>query len=118
MHKIEINNLRKVIAVQKEFSEIFPHLRIDFHLKPHQSHGENTPKMAKKTKLRIGDCRVHSHTGYLYLNEEMTVKEFKSYLTNEFGLAVEIFQKIEKGKWSKNPIYSNQLLAEINFEID
>jgi hypothetical protein len=118
MYKIEINNQRKIGAVQTEFNEFFPHLKIEFYTMHPSSIYERIKEYIDQKKT-IDTCRNNNNNknGFFYFHEEMKANELKQSLKNEFGLNVDIFHKIGREKWSNDPIPNNQLLKEINFEI-
>ncbi|MFY7943815.1 MAG: hypothetical protein ACOVNZ_04500 [Crocinitomicaceae bacterium] len=116
MYKIEINNQRKIKAIQNEFNEFFPHLKLAFYKVHHSSVYEQIKEFLDE-KYTLDKCRTKKNNGYIFLDEEMTAEDLKSSLRNDFGLNLDIFHKIGKEQWSVEPIPNNQQLKEINFEI-
>ncbi len=117
MYKIEINNKRKIQAIQNEFNEFFPHLKIEF-FNIHRSAIYNQIKeyVDGKSNLLV-KCRERNNDGFLFLDEDIKANELKETFYKDFGLNIDIFHKIGKDSWSKDPVPNNQILKEINFEI-
>jgi hypothetical protein len=91
--KIEINDHRKIFEIQKEFSEMFPFLKVDFFGKPHTVKGASpkmTPVGPSKT---IGECRSTHTKGILTITPHMTVNELENELRDNFGLSTTVFHK-------------------------
>jgi hypothetical protein len=116
MYKIEINNQRKIGAIQTEFNEFFPHLKIEFYTMHSSSIYERIKEYIDQKKT-LEKCRNINQNGFFYIHDEMKANELKQSLKNDFGLNVDIFHKVGKEEWSNEPIPNNQLLKEINFEI-
>jgi hypothetical protein len=116
MYKIEISNQRKIKSVQNEFSEFFPHLKLEFYTM-HPSSIYERIKEYLDNKKSLEKCRDSGKDGFIYMDEDMKANELKTTLKNDFGLNIEIFHKTGKDQWSNEPIPNHQLLKEINFEI-
>ena len=117
MYKIEISNKRKIQAIQNEFNEFFPHLKIEF-FNIHRSAIYNQIKeyVEGKSNLLV-KCREKNNDGFIFLDDDMKASELKETLKKDFGLNVDIFHKIGKDRWSKEPLPNEQILKEINFEV-
>ena len=92
--EIVINDARKVYAIQKEFSEMFPYLKLEFCANPHISSGaapgKKTPVSPSKT---IGECRTVHTAGLLALTPHMTISDLDEILKDNLGLSVRILSK-------------------------
>ena len=92
--EITINDSRKVYAIQKEFSDIFPFLKLEFSAKPHNSSGaspgNNTSVSPSKT---IGECRTVHTSGVLTITPHMTISDLDEILNDNLGLSVKILHK-------------------------
>ena len=55
--EITINDHRKIFAIQKEFSDMFPFLRLEFYSKPHKAGGSASEKLMKHISKSIAECR-------------------------------------------------------------
>lgn len=117
MYKIEINNQRKIKSIQNEFSEFFPHLKLEFYTM-HPSSIYERIKEYLDNKKTLEKCRDSNKQGFIYIDDEMKANELKTTLKNEFELNVDIFHKIGIDQWSNDPIPNQQILKEINFEVE
>ncbi|MGP8215250.1 MAG: hypothetical protein ACLQQ4_06785 [Bacteroidia bacterium] len=91
--KIKINDSRKVYAIQKEFSEMFPSLKLDFFTKPHQSGGESPKINTVSPSKTIGQCRTVHSEGTLTISPHMTVSDLVQGFSDIHGLTVRVFRK-------------------------
>ena len=62
--KIQINDHRKIFALQEEFNRFFPNFKIEFLGKPSKVGNPPSEKMVKANKT-LGDCRVVHNKGEL-----------------------------------------------------
>ncbi len=90
--KIQINDHRKIFALQEEFNKLFPNLKIEFLGKPSNA-GEAASKEIVKTSKRLGDCRVVHTKGQLTLLHSMTIADLQETLRDNYGLSVLILRK-------------------------
>ena len=92
--EITINDSRKVYAIQKEFSEMFSFLKLEFSAKPHNSSGASPGKRTSVSSSKtIGECRTVHTTGTLTITPHMTISDVDEILNDNLGLSVRIFQK-------------------------
>jgi hypothetical protein len=90
--KISINDHRKIFAVQEEFSQMFPHLRLVFLSKPNKVGVASSKKMMIESKT-LGDCRVVHTKGDLTLSPSMTVADLQQSFSDNFGLSARVYLK-------------------------
>jgi non-canonical (house-cleaning) NTP pyrophosphatase len=114
--KIEINNRRKIFAIQEEFSTNFPNLKIEFYAKPSKSGGAPSPKLVRHSSKTLKECRSISEEGTIEILPSMNISELKDSFRNTYGLSVEIFQKAENESDAK-PVGDSQTIKEINNNI-
>jgi hypothetical protein len=91
--KISINDHRKINAIQAEFSEMFPFLKIEFFAKPHQSTGMASDKLIKYGSKTIGECRTIHNMGILTISSEMSSTDLENNFRDIFGLNIKLFRK-------------------------
>ena len=96
--KIEINNRRKVLAIQEEFALAFPDLRIEFYEKPSKPGGSPSIKLMKSGGKTLTECRAVHNEGVITIRPGMTVGEVKGNFSDVFGLSVEILQNTKTGE--------------------
>lgn len=91
--KIIINDHRKIFAIQREFNEIFPYLKLEFFGKPHKVGAPSSKKIMKQPSKTIGQCRVIHNKGTLSITPSMTVADLEQAFSDVYGLSVQIFRK-------------------------
>jgi len=107
--KIEINDHRKIFALQEEFNKFFPNLKIEFLGKPGKVGAAPSEKLVKATKT-LGDCRVVHNNGELTLSLTTTISDLKQTLAETYGLSTVFFRR-SRDKWIETSDYrSSQLM--------
>jgi hypothetical protein len=91
--KININDHRKINAIQAEFSELFPYLKIEFYAKPSKSVVSASGKLVKYGSRTIGECRTIHSKGSLSISAEMSSNDLEDSFRDVFGLKVKLFRK-------------------------
>ena len=79
--------------IQKEFSNYFPYLRIDFFRLPH---GEKklSPKNEKLNRFTpISQLVTSTEDESLEINEKMTIGHFEALMEKQAGLFIQVFRK-------------------------
>ena len=108
--KIQINDHRKIFAVQGEFNKLFPHVRIDFLSKSSNLKSSASEKIMNSSKT-LGDCRTVHAKGELTLLHSMTVADLKETLRDAYGLTVMVSRK-SGTKWIETEENANLSLDE------
>jgi hypothetical protein len=91
--EITITDQRKIFAVQKEFSDMFPFLKLEFFSKPHTGIGAPSKKLMKHISKTIADCRTIHSEGHVTIQPNMTLGELEQGFRDVFGLSLEVFRK-------------------------
>jgi hypothetical protein len=88
-----VKNNMTIAELQKQFSDGFPYLKLEFFDIPR-------PSVNKLSKLHmfspgrfLGACRKLSNEGAIMINPEDTVEKLEQIFWNEFGLTAEVFRK-------------------------
>jgi len=110
--KIVINNNRKIFAIQEEFSNMFPGLKIEFFAKPSRPGAAPSKKLVRHSSKTLQDCRAISKEGTIDILPSMNISDLKENFRDIYGLSVEIFQKAENGSY-ENPVSDKQTIEEI-----
>ena len=111
--KIHINDKKKISAVQKEFSNAFPFLRLEFFSKPHHAlDGTSKQYMVAESKT-IGDCRKIHNNSSISITPAMRVEELETIFNKIFGLFVQVF-RLSGRVWLETTITDDWTLAEQN----
>ncbi|MBI1767155.1 MAG: hypothetical protein HYR67_02130 [Bacteroidetes bacterium] len=108
--KIQINDHRKIFAVQEEFNKFLPHMRIDFLSKSSHLKSSASEKLMDGSKT-LGDCRVVHAKGDLTLLHSMTVADLKETLRDVYGLSVVVLRR-SGTKWIETEENANFSLDE------
>jgi hypothetical protein len=91
--KIEITDHRKIFEIQKEFSDVFPFLKLDFFGKPHTAKGASPKKEVVNSNKTIGDCRTMHNKGILEFTPHITVSDLEREFADTYGVTVRVFFK-------------------------
>jgi hypothetical protein len=113
--KIEINNHRKIYAIQKEFAALFPCLKIEFHEKPHTHSGPPSQKLVKSSSKCLSECRTLHNDGFISITPLMSTGDLKQSFRDSFGLTIEIYQRTGR-TWRQISVAENYILDDLNKE--
>lgn len=112
--KIEINNNRKIFAIQEEFSGEFPNLNIMFYGKPSKPGGSPSTKMVTSSAKFLAECRAIHNSGHISISPQMMVRDLKQNFRDVFGLAIEIFPKLSSDIHGKTHAVDEISLDKLN----
>lgn len=88
-----ITDDKKLWDVQREFHEMFSHLRIEFYEGKHDT-GEGSPVKDKLDGgLRLGNVRKLHTEGDFEVTGNTTVADFEQQFFDKYGLNVQVFRK-------------------------
>jgi hypothetical protein len=110
---IVINDNRKIVAIQEEFSAQFPNLELFFHAKSGNSDGRPSEKIIRESSKTLNECRVMHFSGKITILPSMTIAELKSHFSDRYGLSVEISAKTTNGT-KDYPVNEQRTLEELN----
>jgi hypothetical protein len=91
--EITINDHRKIFAIQKEFSDAFPFLKLEFFSRSNISSGAPAKKLMKHISRTIAECRTIHTSGHITIQPNMTVGELEQSFRDVYGLSLEVFFK-------------------------
>jgi hypothetical protein len=111
--KIDINDHRKLFAIQEEFASQFPFLKLGFFSKPVHVHGFASHKIIKHPNKSIGECRTNQHSGSLIIMPQMTVSDLENQFRDKFGLSVQVF-RCSGNAWLETSLTDDWTLEEQN----
>ena len=111
--KIAINNSRKIFAIQEEFSNMFPCLKLEFFAKPSRPGAAPSKKLVRHSSKTLQDCRAISREGTIDILPSMNISDLKENFRDIYGLSVEIFRKAENGA-DDTPVSDKLTLEEAN----
>jgi hypothetical protein len=113
--EITINDHRKIFAVQNEFSEMFPSLKLEFYSKSNKGGGAPSSKLMKHISKTIAECRTIHSSGHIKIQPQMTVGELEQGFRDVYGLSVQVFRK-SGNSWLEDSENSNLTLEKQNEE--
>ncbi|CAN5397708.1 hypothetical protein BH11BAC1_BH11BAC1_06970 [soil metagenome] len=111
--KITISDRRKISAIQNDFSETFPYLRLEFFAKPHEPGGASPKKLIKHPSKTLGECRTVHKSGTITITPNMTVTDLEQNFRNVYGLSIQVFRKSGK-VWLETTVTDGWTLEEQN----
>ena len=111
--KISITDKKKISAVQKEFSELFPFLKIEFFSKPHGVGSPSSKKIMKSPTKTLGECRTVHTKGVLTITPQNSVAEVEQKFLDMFGLSVQVFRRSGKA-WLETTVTDGWTLDKQN----
>lgn len=110
--KITINDHRKIFAIQQDFNEAFPYLKLEFFKKSNSSGGQPGMKPVEENKT-IAECRTRHNNGTIEINPNMTVADLEHYFADVFGITVNVWRKSGK-VWLETSVTEGWTLLEQN----
>ena len=111
--KLKITDRRKIFAIQEEFSQLFPYLRIEFFSKPHKPGGGSPKKFVKSSSKTLGECRSLHKNGTITITPSMTVADLEENFRDVFGLSVQVFRH-SGAVWLETTVTDGWTLEEQN----
>jgi hypothetical protein len=111
--KLHIADHKTISQVQREFSGLFPYLKVEFFSKPHKNGKGSAKAYMQDAGTTIGECRVKQVEGDLLFDSSTRVTELEEMFHNEFGLNVQVFRKSGK-LWLETTATDSWTLAEQN----
>lgn len=111
--KISISDRRKISAVQEEFNQAFPYLKLEFFSKPHSPGKGSAKKYIKHSDKTLGECRTVSTRGRITITPQMTVGDLEQRFGEVYGLGVQVFRKSGK-VWLETTVTDSWTLEQQN----
>ena len=91
--EIILNDHRKIFAIQKEFSEMFPFLKLEFYAKSNIAGGASSIKLMKHISKTIAECRTIRAAGNITIQPNMTIGRLEQSFRDIYGLSVGVFRQ-------------------------
>jgi len=111
--QVLINDNRKIFAIQEEFSNLFPYLKLEFFSKPHAVGGGSAKKLIKHNSKTLGECRTIHNKGKVTITPQMTVSDLEQNFGDIYGLGVQVFRKSGRA-WLETTVTDGWTLDEQN----
>lgn len=111
--KIQINDHRKIFAIQEEFNKMFPWLKLEFFVKPHKVGGPSPKSQIISSSKTVGECRTIHNSGTVTITPMMSVSELEQSFRDVYGLSVQVFRKSGKS-WLETTVTDAWTLEKQN----
>lgn len=106
-----INDNKRIVEIQREFQQMFPHLKLEFYTSAHEE-GEGSPKKAMlSVNKRIGETRNVHAEGEMRISPEMSVETLERRFFEFFGLNAQVFRR-SGNLWLQTTATDHWTLAE------
>lgn len=113
--KITINDKRKIFAIQEEFNNLFPFLKIEFYSKSQKQGGASSKKAFELSSKTLSDCRTIHKSGHITVTPQMTVASLEKNFNDVFGLSVQVFRKSGR-LWLETTVTDSWTLEDQNHQ--
>lgn len=88
-----IDDNKRLEDIQKEFSGLFPGLRLAFYKNKHENH-KGSPKAEQyDADMPIANVRNVHNKGELAIAPSMTIAELETAFEDDYGLHVQVFRR-------------------------
>ncbi|MCC6599044.1 MAG: hypothetical protein IT223_00045 [Crocinitomicaceae bacterium] len=91
--KITIDNKKTARAVQSEFSEKYPFLKIEFFSRRHKTGSGTEKKFLIDSNRVLGKVNTAGMVTELPVRDDMTVAELEKMFAEKCGLFIQVFRK-------------------------
>jgi hypothetical protein len=116
--KIEINNHRKIFAIQEEFNVVFPNLKLSFYEKPNTAGGPSSKNIIMSNSKTLAECRNMHETGFISILPGMTIGELKQNFRDVYGLTLDIVKNSGKINQDESESSEKTTLEELNQAVE
>src|SRR3569832_2278256 len=113
--KITITDRRKIFAIQKEFTTLFPYLKLEFFAKSNKPGRGSSTKLVKEPSKTLGECRTIHNNGTLTITPNMSVRNLEQNFHDIYGLTVQVLRKSGRA-WLETTVTEEWSLKEQNEE--
>ncbi|HLP53611.1 MAG TPA: hypothetical protein VK151_01210 [Fluviicola sp.] len=113
--KIRIHDQTTIADVQRQFSEMFPYLKLEFFSKRHKPQEGTQMKFLLPGHKCLNDIRKTYRGGELEIYPDMRVSDLEQLFGIHFDLGVQVFRKSGKS-WLETILTDSWTLREQNTE--
>lgn len=113
--EIIINDKRRISDIQKEFSNGYPFLKVEFFTVSHTKNKLSSLKNMIPNDRLLGSFRVRHDSGSIFMDASKTVFEIEDEFKTKFGLYAQIFRK-SGSLWIETSLTDKWTLALQNSE--
>jgi hypothetical protein len=115
MKNIQLNETKKISALQAEFNKIFPYLKLEFFHHRHKTFAGSPKKDMLDTSLTLKQCMKKHTPNHLVLTGNMKVSELEELFFKTYGLSAQVFRKSGKS-WIETTVTDDWTLEYQNNE--
>lgn len=112
--EISIEDGKKILTIQEEFSHLFPYLKLEFFSRAPAGEDSHR-KQIRSSMSTLGECRPLHNSGAIIISPEMTVDELEKAFEQSFGLWVQVFRKSGR-VWIETSVTNNWSLEKQNLQ--
>lgn len=94
--KITIDKAKTILDIQKEFTNLFAFLKIEFFTRPHGKGMGSEKRFMKEGHSLLTNSGGHGKEGVVEIDGEMTVTELERLFEENFNLYVQVFRRSGK----------------------
>ena len=91
--KLQINKKTKIKDLQKEFSNAYPYLKIEFYNKPHREKELSSVKDRISPGKIIGELDNFKGRDSINIAKDRTVADMEAEFYDKFGIAVQVSRR-------------------------
>jgi len=113
--EIIINDKRRISDIQKEFSNGYPFLKVEFFTVSHTKNKLSSLKNMIPYDRLLGSFRIMHNSGSILMDAAKTVWEIEEEFNTKFGLYAQIFRK-SGSLWIETSLTDKWSLALQNSE--
>lgn len=113
MTDIIIDNDKSIEAIQSEFRQHFPFLKLIFYKVAHEATEASKAKDEIDSHLSIGEARAKDAEGNISINGHKKVSTLETEFREHYGLNVQVFRKSRK-IWLQTTATDSWTLTEQN----
>ena len=110
---IKISDSKKISEIQKDFSEMFPYLKLEFFSKSEGKKQSSEKIFPIDCSKKICESRKIQRKDHISIHPRQTVAELEIAFYECYGLSVQIFRKSGK-MWLQSTITDDWTLGEQN----
>lgn len=109
---LKISPDQTIGALQTEFLEAFPGLKIAFFSKPHKAFKGSAAKfLVQKKEMPLRELAPNVPTGELHIETSTTVQQLEEAFMTDYGLNVQVFRKSGR-TWLETSVTDSLTLEE------
>lgn len=108
-----ITDTKAIEAIQTEFNNKFPYLKIEFYKKAHGMEQGSKPDLQWDVNHQIGDIRSKHNEGDLSISGSLKIGEMESIFEDKYGLHIQVFYK-SRGVWLQTTTSDALTLDQLN----